>query len=412
MRCDIPAPSAKLAWFQEKLALAADDFKRLNRYRAGFSGRKEEFAEKLYSYFSQIPETRIMLEEERRKDRLKRVWVRWYARLFQGNLDERFYTLVWRSGLRHVELNIDKRMINLGYSVVRQYCQEAARSEIPPEEQEAFLTAMDKILDFCVLVETHAYVSATSQCDMEVVRGISHQVRNPLTVIGGNIIRLKRSLAPDSPMHKAYETILNENKRLEKMIRDVATYSELSDKEAVFEEISLQKVIEKALKRLVDSQEREKARISVELDPHYPLILGDAHDIEMMFYYLLQNSLEAIDRKDPVLRITSKSLGPESAFLQIEIFNTGNPPASHEIQNIFVPFYSSKPHGTGFGLPIARLAARKNLGEVFLEPVPGQGTRCIVQLPTPIPANVPIVAHKRRTKAASVLREGEREEKP
>jgi signal transduction histidine kinase len=389
MRCDIPAPIEKLAWFQEKLALAANDFERLTRYRAVFLKRKEEFAEKLYSYFCEIPETRIMLEDERRKDRLKKVWIQWYELLFQGSLDESFYARIWRSGLRHVELNIDKRIINLAYSVVRQYYQEVARSEIPHEEQEPFLTAMDKILDFCVLVETHAYVSATSQCDMEVVKGISHQVRNPLTVIGGNILRLKRNLAPDSPMHKTYETILIENKRLEKMVRDVAIYSELSEKEAVFEEISLPAVIEKVLKRLVDSPEKEKVRITIELDSRCPLILGDANDIEVMFYYLLQNSLEAVDRKDAALRITSKSLGSESAFLQIEIFNTGNPPDSHEIESVFVPFYSSKPYGTGFGLPIARLAARKNLGEVILEPVPNQGTRCIIQLPIVFPKKGP-----------------------
>ena len=56
MRCDIPAPIAKLAWFQEKLALKTNDVERLTQYRAVFIRRKEEFAEKLYSYFCEIPE--------------------------------------------------------------------------------------------------------------------------------------------------------------------------------------------------------------------------------------------------------------------------------------------------------------------------------------------------------------------
>jgi signal transduction histidine kinase len=176
-----------------------------------------------------------------------------------------------------------------------------------------------------------------------------------------------------------------ENKRLEAMVRDVAIYSELAEKEAVLKEIPLQEAISKAYKRLVDSPEKEKVRIMIELDPRYPSILGDEKDIDVMFYYLLQNSFEALDREDPVLRITSKSVGSESNFLQIEIFNTGSPPDSHEIESVFVPFYSSKPYGTGFGLPIARLAARKNLGEVFLEPVPDQGTKCVIQLPVSFP---------------------------
>ena len=390
MRTDIPVPPEKLVWFQEKLRLGANDIERLARHRAVFIRRKQEFAEKLYAYFREIPETRIMLEHERRKDRLKQVWIQWYELLFQGNLDESLYARIWRSGLRHVEVNIDRGIINLAYSVVRQYYQEVARSEIDLEEQEPFLTAMDKVLDFCLLVETHAYVSATSQCDMEVVKGISHQVRNPLTVIGGNIIRLKRNLAPDSPMHKTYETILMENKRLEAMVRDVAIYSELSDKEAVFEEISLQAVISGAIKRLVDSPEMEKIRITIELDPQYPSILGDKENIEILFYYLLQDCFAAVGGETPALRITSTCYDPESAFLQIEVFYTGNPPDSHEIESVFVPFYTSKPDGTGFGLPIARLAARKNLGEVFLEAVPEQGIRCLVQLPISLPKKAPL----------------------
>ena len=71
MKLDIPAPTEKLAWFQEKLALTTNDVERITRYRAVFFKRKEEFAEKLYSYFCEIPETRIMLKHERRKDHLQ-----------------------------------------------------------------------------------------------------------------------------------------------------------------------------------------------------------------------------------------------------------------------------------------------------------------------------------------------------
>ncbi|MCU0596883.1 MAG: ATP-binding protein, partial [Desulfobacterota bacterium] len=61
----------------------------------------------------------------------------------------------------------------------------------------------------------------------------------------------------------------------------------------------------------------------------------------------------------------------------------GKPPNQEDMDNLFVPFYSSKSHGTGFGLPIAQLAAKKNMGEIYIERVPGQGTRCIIQLPVP-----------------------------
>jgi signal transduction histidine kinase len=383
MKLDMPVPFGKLVWFQEKLGLTEHDLKLFSTYRHIFIQKKEGFADKLYSRFCEIPETRIILEHEKRRDHLKKLWAQWFELLLQGQLDETVYTRLWRSGLRHVEIKIDKRFINLAYAFVRQFYQEIARSEIPVEERDSFLVAMDKIVDFCILVETHAYVSATSQCDMEVVKGISHQIRNPLTVIGGNIIRLQRKLDPDSPIYKTYQAILMENRRLEAMVRDAGVYSEMLQKEAAFSEVSLEKVLSKALDRLADAPERKRAHVEMELDRQYPLVQGDAKDLETMFYYLLQNSFEAADPEKPYVRITSKALGPEHTSVQIEIFNSGNPPSPQDMDNLFVPFFSSKAYGTGFGLPIAQLAARRNLGDIFLEPAPGEGTKCVVQLPIP-----------------------------
>jgi signal transduction histidine kinase len=384
MKLDMPVPFEKLLWFQEKLGLAEHDLKLFSRYRHIFIQKKEEFADKLYSRFCEIPETRIILEHERRRGHLKKLWAQWFELLLQGRFDGTVYTRLWRSGLRHVEINIDKRFINLAYAFVRQFYQEIARSEIPSEERDSFLLAMDKIVDFCVLVETHAYVSATSQCDMEVVKGISHQIRNPLTVIGGNIVRLQRKLDPESPTYKTYQAILMENERLEAMVRDAGVYSEMFQKEATFSKVPMQEIISRALDRLEGAPERKRARVDIELDPQYPFVQGDEKDLETMFYYLLQNSFEAADPEKPYVRITSKALGPEHTSAQIEIFNNGNPLSPQDMDNLFVPFFSSKAYGTGFGLPIAQLAVRRNLGDVFLEPIPGQGTNCVVQLPIPV----------------------------
>jgi signal transduction histidine kinase len=383
MKLDMPVPFEKLLWFREKLGLSEHDAKLFSTYRHLFIKKKEDFADKLYSRFWEIPETRIILEHEKRRGHLKKLWAQWFELLLQGHFEETLYARLWRSGLRHVEINIDKRFINLAYAFVRQFYQEIALSEIPLEERDSFLLAMDKIVDFCVLIETHAYVSATSQCDMEVVKGISHQMRNPLTVIGGNIIRLQRKLDPDSPMYKTYQAILMENKRLEAMVKDVVIYSEMFQKTATFSKVSLERIISKALDRLEDAPGRSRARVEIELDREHPFVQGDEEDLETMFYHLLQNCFEAADPEMPYVRIASKVLGPEYTSARIEILNNGIPPSQQDLDNLFVPFFSPKAYGTGFGLPIAQLAARRNLGDIFLEPVPGQGTKCIVQLPVP-----------------------------
>ena len=384
MKCDIPIPLEKLVWFQKRLGLESGELDKLDRYRSVFANRKKEFSEHLADYFVQLPETRKFLEHEKHPGHLKKVWEHWFGSLFQEKNNKRFLTNLWRSGLRHVEINVDQRFISLGYSIARQFCQNIAKAEIPVSDRETVLVCVDKMIDLCLLIETHAFISGTSQCDMEVVKGISHQVRNPLTIIGGNIARLKRNVAPGSPVHKVYDTILEENRRLEKMVIDVGVYSEMFEKDAVFSEIILKDLITKALKKLGRTLGEEKIHLDVDLDPEASEVTGDPEDLSRMFYYLLENSLEAVDPENPSIRISSSRKGGYASYAEIEIFNTGKPINPEEIDNLFVPFYSSKHHGTGFGLPIAQLAAKKCLGDLYLEPVEHQGTRCVIELPVPI----------------------------
>ena len=383
MKAKVDAPIERLFWFRDKLRLGETEQEKLDQYRGVFSKNKERFAARFYQYFCHIPETKLILEHESRSGHLKKAWAQWFEALFKEGFSERHLSYLWKSGLRHVEVNLDQRFINLGYSIVRQFCNETVREVIPLADQDSVMSAIDKMIDLCLLIETYAYIAATSQCDMEIVKGISHQVRNPLTVIGGNIIRLQRQVDPRSPVNKTYETILGENKRLEAMVTDAGAYSEMFEKEPGFSEIPLEDLISGALERLKSTHWVENIKIDMDLSSEFPMVQGVPEDLEIMFYYLLQNSLEAVDPEAPYIRICSRQMNSTPSFIEIEIFNNGTPPSKEDMDNLFVPFYSSKPLGTGFGLPIARLAARKSLGDLTLEPVSDRGTKCVIKLPIP-----------------------------
>ena len=167
------------------------------------------------------------------------------------------------------------------------------------------------------------------------------------------------------------------------MVNDIGIYSEMFQKEPKFSDLLLEPLIAGALDKLKRAARTEGVAIDIHLSPEVKHVQGDPDDLETMFFYLVQNSLEAIDKDNPYLRITSRGLPTDPRFLEVEIFNNGPPPSQEQLENLFVPFFSSKPYGTGFGLPIAQLAARKSLGDLFLEPVPGKGTRCVVKLAIP-----------------------------
>jgi signal transduction histidine kinase len=377
----VAAPLEKLRWFKTLLGLDDDSITMLLPHRQVFTDAKDKFADAFFDYLHRIAETRIYLDHQRRSGYLQEAWARWLTSLFTADFSDNFLTYQWRSGLRHVEVGIDHRFITLGYSFLRQFCQEIIKAGVTGGDREILFQTVDKMVDLCLLVETQAFIEATSQCDIEVVRGISHQVRNPLTVIGGNIARLKRKAAPNDPAHALFDALILENKRLEAMVNDAAVYSEMFEKEAAFSRISLQELIPKVLAVLRERSAADDVEIILGLDPDASDVHADKDDMEIMFLHLLQNSFEAVDRARPLIRISSKRRSEEPTFIDVEIFNTGHAPSSEEIASLFVPFSSTKPHGTGFGLSIARLAARKSLGDIFLEALPGEGTRSVVKLP-------------------------------
>jgi signal transduction histidine kinase len=382
MKLNIPVPMERLAFFKKRLGLEDKEMESLDPYRSIFAGRRIEFAEYFYQYFLEIPETKIILEYEKHQNRLvKKIWPQWFESLFKKELDESIFAYLWRSGLVHVEEKIDQRFINLGYSVIRQFCQKIAKEGVPAEDLKPVLASIDKMIDFCLLIETQAYIIATTRCDIEVVKGLSHQVRNPITIIGGNIIRLQKDSVPGSYNYKVCDAIMSECRRLEHMLIDTGIYSEMFQNEHGFDAVDLGMLVSKVLEKLKAIGFPENVKIDINLDPQFRRILGNEKDLEIMFYNVLQNCLEALKPENPYIRISSKLKVIDSSFLQIEIFNTGVPINEKDMKNLFIPFFSSKPGGTGFGLPTALLIAKNNLGDLYLEPVPNEGTKCVILLP-------------------------------
>lgn len=377
---EIAIPYERLLFFRKKLDLSDQDLEILDTYREYFISQKDAFGRYFYNFFHGIAATRTILEYDKPPHRLERVLTDWFESLFRENLSRSFIAYLWRSGFKHVAVKLDQRYVNLGYAIVRQFLQGIIKSGIPEDQKGHVSDVLDKILDFCVLVATDSFVSATTQCDSRVINGIAHQVRNPIMIIGGNITRLQRTVEKDSPAYKAYETIIHENKRLERMVTDIGVYTQLFRNESHFTVIPLENLFERVLDELRERKNIESISIETNIDPRFSSVQGDANDLERMFFYLLENSAEAVSEQDPYIRISTQE-GFLPNFVRIEIFNNGNPPKPEELDHLFTPFHSSKPTGTGFGLPIASLAARKNLGDLSLEVVPGEGTKCIVTLP-------------------------------
>ncbi len=376
----IPAPMDRLRGFQSQLDIDQDDFARMDQLSDAFLPEKERFAQRVFDHFHGIPATRIVLDHGPSRERMIRIWSHWYESFFQNRNQDAFLIAQWRSGLNHVAAGIDHRYISLAYAMARKFIHETAMAKLEPEACSAAIDLMDRLLDLCLLVETDAFITSLTKCDLEIIRGIAHQVRNPLMVIGGNVLRLRKQLPADDPRHEVYETMLLEANRLERMVRNVNTYNDVFQREPRPNSCDLDSAIKAAL---AEVRPQDGVRVEIRLDPHQPSVLADPEDLQVILYHLIQNSLEnATDASAPEVRITSAPSETNGDFLDIPIFNNGPAPDPDSLESLFTPFYSTKALGTGFGLPIARLAVRKNHGHVTLISQPEEGTTCLVTLPT------------------------------
>ncbi|TAL23854.1 MAG: GHKL domain-containing protein [Nitrospirae bacterium] len=375
----VPYQSFQL--LMDKLKLTEDDLLVLGRHRDFFISRQAVFAEFFHKSFIEIPETRMLLEHFGKADAMKLIWAEWFGRLFSENLDTNFINYLWRIGLRHVEVNLDQRFTNLGFSLVRMFCHRITIESFQPDIAVKILPVVDKLVDSCILVETSAYIMATVRCDVEILKGIADKIRNPVTIIGGNLRRLQRHMAPQDPLYKDYEFLISSTSRCEDMIEDITTYIEMFQREAKFEQAMLETVIENMLEKLSARKKLEGVKVEIFLSPEARFVRGDPTDLRHLFYHILENAVEAAHAsKKPYVRISSVLQEVPSHTLRIEVFNNGEIVNLANISDIFSLFYSTKPKGSGLGLSIAKLALRKNFGEIYFEPVPGEGTKVYIIL--------------------------------
>jgi len=122
-------------------------------------------------------------------------------------------------------------------------------------------------------------------------------------------------------------------------------------------------------------------RLPVKLDPGPAAMLNaDPDQLEQMLINLLANAVDASLARDAQPVRASWKIAGTSVLITIEDRGLGIANA----ENLFVPFYTTKPSGSGVGLALAQQIARAHGGEIQLvNREDGEGARATIRLPVP-----------------------------
>ncbi len=119
-------------------------------------------------------------------------------------------------------------------------------------------------------------------------------------------------------------------------------------------------------------------------------ITGDPFAVEQVFRNLLENAAQASEPSSSIeVEMQDDWIGSEPA-VRIEIRDHGRGLPSEYLERVFEPFFTTRPRGTGLGLPIARRLVESHGGSLVLRPADGPGTLAELLLPRiAVPDQIP-----------------------
>ncbi len=126
-------------------------------------------------------------------------------------------------------------------------------------------------------------------------------------------------------------------------------------------------------------QQAVTKRIMIELDKgdDIPPVDHDPNQINQVFLNLLLNAIQAMDKLGSIF-VTLRQ-DKEAVLITVADEGKGIPP--EVLPNIFRPFFTTKGHGTGLGLSLARRIVEAHGGTITVRSEVAKGTQFVIRLP-------------------------------
>ena len=225
-----------------------------------------------------------------------------------------------------------------------------------------------------VLIEVHRIApdnaGPPSSRLSESLRGLAHEVKNPLAGIRGAAQLLKRRLAEPESARLA-EMIIAEADRL----ANLADRLLHGGRKPHLTTVNLHEVTERA-RAVIGSEADARVQLDRDYDPSLPGLRGDADRLLQLMLNLMRNALQAGATRIGVRSRAAHNvlIGDRPARLaaRLDVIDNGHGVPAAIVETLFLPLVSGRANGTGLGLALAQEIAREHGGIVTHEGRPGQ----------------------------------------
>jgi two-component system nitrogen regulation sensor histidine kinase NtrY len=214
----------------------------------------------------------------------------------------------------------------------------------------------------------------------EVARRLAHEIKNPLTPIQLSAERMRRKLATlDSPhsdlVQECTTTIIGEVESLKSLVDEFSQFARMPAPRAV--PADLHQLLDDALALYngLFTEVTFERRFATGL----PQVRVDPEQMRRVVINLVDNALEAMDRRGTIAIETSHD--PANSLARVTVADDGPGIPPEERDKLFLPYYSTKGRGSGLGLAIVRRIVAEHGGSIELTENVPRGTRFTIELP-------------------------------
>jgi len=208
----------------------------------------------------------------------------------------------------------------------------------------------------------------------EVARRLAHEIKNPLTPIQLAAERMRQRCLPAlqgreaEVLDRATVTIVNQVAAMKTMVDAFSDYARAPAFQV--RALQLNDLVVDVLE-LYQTGAGAAPVVELALAPDLPIFSADPGRLRQLLHNLVKNALEATPGGEPCrLKVATRLLrAPDAADAVIELTIRDHGPGFEErmLGQVFEPYTTSKPRGTGLGLPIVKKIVEEHHGSIHAE---------------------------------------------
>jgi len=215
----------------------------------------------------------------------------------------------------------------------------------------------------------------------DFLQNASHEFSAPLSVINAELYILLRSMK--SPEHlERLQRLKDHARQIDELVKAMLTMSRLdSGLPFDFVPTDLNQIVQDTINRLQPQADDKRLKVSVDLDPAWPVVEGDSHELHLALSKVLENAI----RFTPDGGTIQVGTHAKGTAVRITVQDTGIGIPAEDLPHVLERFYrvdkARTSRGAGLGLSIAAKIIDNHRGEIHIESMPGDGTTVTLSLP-------------------------------